>query len=196
MAKDKQKAPEESKNPSTEPKKADEVVLKQDDFQFLVDSVKNLTQQVKELKDKGNGIIDLEYVDKHYAFVRFYDGKMVRSHTKCWNALDPEEPESKRKIPWIGAIVDGLEKPVEMTLTQFMEELPKKKVEIVERIVVDKGERVVGSTPVIKYDYSNYRAIDTGVRVAQKVVTPVYELKVKFEDGHEDQLPEEGVIGQ
>ena len=126
-----------------------EVVLKRDDYTFLVDSIKNLTEKVNTLQDRNNGIIDLDYVDKHYAHVRYYDGKLVRSHSKCWNAPDPEDKD--RKIPWIGAIVDGIEEPVKMTLSDFMENLEKEKVEIVDRIVVDKGERIVGTIPVIKY---------------------------------------------
>ena len=187
--------PKEAEAPEAVSQEAsEEVVLKKDEFHYLVDTVKGLQSKVSDLQREKNGIMDLEYIKEHFAHIRLYEGGIVREVGKSWNDVDPRN--GNQQIPWISFKADNQEEDVKMPLIDFTSELEKVRVKILDRIVLDEGVHVVDYVPVITYDYSNYKALNTGQRVAQKVTTPVYALKLELPDGSVETLPENAVTGQ
>lgn len=161
------------------------VQIPKEQHDFLINQLKTLSKRVGDIE---GGVVEIERTTEHTCNLRLWEDKYVLSFTSSW---DERDPATKERKPMIGITVEGGKERIDVPLVDFYRYSVLSTCKIKEKRLIDKGVKEYGTVEI--KEVNDYSTKSTGVRVKQKVETPVYELLLETPDGREITINEEFV---
>jgi len=156
------------------------VTVAKDDLDYLMNEVRSLKRKVGDMDGSG-GVTDTFQPQEPIVMLRVIDGKVVVRTTYAWNSKDPVSKEITAMIGLYTEDMTSDDTPIPMELVEYLRDAEQAKAHIKEKRVIDPGVEDLGLIEQTKY--KDYHAERSGIRVQNRVITPVFEYDVELADG-------------